>query len=119
MNPLSHFVDFLLPVAMIIFGVLFAINPPSDINEHYGFRTKRSMKSKEAWRFANTQLGKIWVILGIISIIFIGIIKSTLNLTDDLISMIGLFGTLFSIFISLGIVEKELKLNFDKKNKLK
>lgn len=116
MSPLSHIVDFLLPASMIVLGALFVINPPSNINEHYGFRTKRSMQSKEAWIFANTHLGRLWVILGIFSFIFIGILKVTMNLTDDLISMIGLFVTLFCIFISLAIVEVELKLNFDNKD---
>lgn len=117
MSPLSSIVDFLLPVSMIILGILFIINPPTNINEHYGFRTKRSMQSKETWIFANINLGKLWIILGIFSFIFIAILKSTMNLTDDLISMIGLFVTLFCIFISLAAVELKLKLTFDNKDK--
>lgn len=55
---------FFLPVLEIVFGFLLAKKTPK-INHFYGYRTTRSMASKEAWEYANKTTGKIWLFLGI------------------------------------------------------
>lgn len=116
MNFLKYSVDYFIPIIMIILGGLFIINPPDKINEHCGYRTKRSMRSAKAWIFANTNLGKLWVAFGIISVITIFILKTTLILSPQIISIVGILLPIILIFLSLEIVEEELKFNLDKKN---
>lgn len=38
---------------MLLFASLFFFFPPKKVNYLYGYRTFRSMKSQEAWNFAN------------------------------------------------------------------
>ena len=40
--------DFLLPLIMVVFGKLFQ-HCPEEINSVFGYRTRRSMASQEAW----------------------------------------------------------------------
>ena len=53
------------PVIMVITGIVFIKRPPK-INGMYGYHTKRSTQSPEAWKFANEYLGRLWLIAGII-----------------------------------------------------
>ncbi len=39
---------------LLITGYIMYKKPPKKINEFYGYRTKRSMKNKEQWKFAQT-----------------------------------------------------------------
>jgi len=57
--------DFLIPLAMIGFGLVFLRWPPHEINGVYGYRTARSMASQEAWDFAHKYMGKLWLIVGL------------------------------------------------------
>ncbi len=49
-------VDFVIAlldgIVYVIAGIISAKWPPKDINGWYGYRTPRSMKSPEAWEFA-------------------------------------------------------------------
>ena len=51
-------VNLLMPLLMIGLGAVFLHWPPHEINGFYGYRTGRSMKSQEAWDFAQVYLGK-------------------------------------------------------------
>ncbi len=37
---------------------------PKEINGLIGYRTKRSMKNEDTWKFANNFCGKLWWIMG-------------------------------------------------------
>ena len=52
--------DLLIPFTMIYFGRRFRTNPPDQINGIYGYRTKRSMKNMDTWKFAHDYCGKLW-----------------------------------------------------------
>ncbi|VEJ35943.1 Predicted integral membrane protein [Aedoeadaptatus ivorii] len=56
----------LVPIIMIVFGWLLYARGPKEINPTYGYRTKRSMKSPEAWQFAQKFFGKIWLVTDIV-----------------------------------------------------
>lgn len=49
--------ELILPIAVIMVGVSVWRNPPK-MGEQYGFRTKRSQKSKEVWNYAQIAYGK-------------------------------------------------------------
>ena len=72
-------VSVIFPIFMIIFGRWLSNNAPKDINYVVGYRTKRSMASKEAWDYANSTAGKYWAVTGIYCIpvfIIIGLVVS-------------------------------------------
>ena len=58
--------NLLLPVIMLVFGWLFQKRPPRQINGVYGYRTARSMKNEETWRFAHMVCGRLWFRLGLL-----------------------------------------------------
>lgn len=115
---INSFTDFLISLTMISVGLIFLIRPPK-FNEFYGYRTTYSMKSKEAFEFANNHFAKLWIIFGIFSVIFIIALKSSLTLNSELISIICMIVSLFNMFIPLVLVDKELKVNFNSSGKFK
>lgn len=50
--------ELILPIAVIMVGVSVWRNPPK-MGEQFGFRTKRSQKSKEVWNYAQIAYGKV------------------------------------------------------------
>lgn len=61
---LLSFTVLIMPVMMVVFGWVFRTHPPKKINWFYGYRTKRSVSSQEAWDFAHAHIGKAWTYLG-------------------------------------------------------
>ena len=43
----------LIPLTMLFFGWLLFRRTPKEINYAFGYRTKRSMRNEETWKFAN------------------------------------------------------------------
>lgn len=100
---------FLFPILKIIFGILLYKKTP-DINYLYGYRTKRSMGSDEAWDYANKITGKIWLILGILeTIVFLPLV---LIFKSETMYLILVFIPLVFVVIFLIIVERQLKNKF-------
>lgn len=58
------FFALILPGTMLFFGQLWKKHPPQNINSGYGYRTARSMKSPEAWDFAQACCGRVWRLWG-------------------------------------------------------
>lgn len=50
----------LIPGCMLYFGRRFQKKPPEKINGGYGYRSARSMRSQEAWDFAQMYSGGFW-----------------------------------------------------------
>ena len=61
---LLSFTVLIMPVVMVVFGWVFRTHPPKKINWFYGYRTKTSVSSQEAWDFAHAHIGKAWTYLG-------------------------------------------------------
>lgn len=61
--------DILTPIVMIIYGRMMWKHPPKKINGLSGYRTSRSMKNMETWIFAHKYCGKLWWIIGWITLI--------------------------------------------------
>ena len=107
----------LIPLAMIIFGAIYIKHPPREINSLFGYRTTRSMSSREAWEFAHHLFGKLWLICGIISMpVFILPMLFLFEADTSLISTVGAAITLVELLpmiIPVFFVESALKKNFD------
>ncbi|KAB7682731.1 SdpI family protein [Bacillus sp. B1-WWTP-T-0.5-Post-4] len=71
-------ISILIGIIFVLAAIILQKNPPTDINEAYGYRTKRSMKNKELWDAGNRysaevmkQNGFIMMLIGsVISILF-------------------------------------------------
>lgn len=60
---------FLTPISMIGFGKYFVTLAERGINNNIGYRTKRSMRNSETWEYAHIYCGKLYRILGWVSLI--------------------------------------------------
>ena len=108
----------LFPAIMIVFGRLFSRSAPKEINYAFGYRTSRSMKNMDTWKFAHEFLGKLWFILGCI-MIPVNLIPLLLVIgsSENVIGTVGsvlCFVDLGAIIISIFPTESALKKNFDK-----
>ena len=61
--------DILIPVIMLVSGRIMWRHPPKDINGFVGYRTARSMKNMDTWKFAHEYLGRLWWRIGFIMLI--------------------------------------------------
>ena len=113
----------LIPLTMLIFGRLLFRRTPKEINYVYGYRTKRSMRNEETWKFANQYLGKLWYRYGLLSVplsvIAIALVfgkgtetVGTVGGTITMIQMIPLVGAIIPTEIAL-------KNNFDENGRRK
>lgn len=107
----------LVPLTMICFGRIFLKNPPKEINSIYGYRTPRSTKNIETWKFAHHYSGKLWFQWGVILLplsilpMFFLLGKST-----DEIGTWGSIICLLQIIPLVGVIfptEAALKKTFD------
>lgn len=109
--------NLIIPIIMIIIGVISMRDIPKDINSFAGYRTDRSMKNIDTWRFANRYCGQLWKKLGIYTLI-ISVICTVISflLTIEVQSIVSLVLTVIQIIIiifSVYLVEKQLKNKFD------
>ncbi|MBE6050474.1 MAG: SdpI family protein [Clostridium sp.] len=54
----------IVPITLLIVGSCFVKHIPKNINGIVGYRTSRSMKNKDTWKFAHEYCGKLWVKFG-------------------------------------------------------
>lgn len=52
--------NLLIPAVAIWYGRRFQANPPREPNGVFGYRTARSMKSRDTWDFAQRKMGQVW-----------------------------------------------------------
>ena len=103
---------------MIILGKYFSTHAPKKINKLVGYRTPRSMKSKATWEFAHHYFGKLWFVVGWITLLISAIILIMLIGQDE--DTIGIIGGTLSFVQCIPLIgciyptEKALRENFDK-----
>nr|WP_288932936.1 SdpI family protein [uncultured Streptococcus sp.] len=113
----------LIPLTMLLFGWLFFRRTPKEINYIFGYRTKRSMRNEETWKFANQYFGKVWYLCGLLSaplsVIAMVIVfekgtetMSTVGFIITMIQTIPFVGAMISTEIAL-------KKNFDENGRRK
>lgn len=94
-------------------GYYFKNNPPRKINRMMGYRTKRSMKSQEAWDFSQVYSSSLmftWSIAGMVGLILQLYVQKSVDPTSFAISSIGIL-----LVICAGVfyfTERELKQKF-------
>lgn len=61
--------DLLIPFIMIVAGRMLWKHCPGRINRVIGYRTSRSMKNTDTWKFANTYCARLWWKYGFIMLV--------------------------------------------------
>ena len=108
----------LVPATMLHFGGIFLCRPPKTINSVYGYRTKRSMASPEAWKFAHETCGRLWLRWGGWMAVFsvLGMLP-LLGREAETVAWWGLGLILLqcaALFLSMVPVERAIRRNFDR-----
>lgn len=107
-------------LSLFLVGIIFWITgrivndyPPKKINHLYGYRTKRSMKSQEAWDFAQRHSVQLMIKSGIFMIgaSFLGPILKLNSGWGIVLSMSVIFGIVGYLFYQ---TETALKEKFGK-----
>lgn len=57
--------DLTVPGIMALAGWMMWKHCPQDINAAYGYRTWRSMRNMDTWKFAHAHCGRLWRKLGL------------------------------------------------------
>lgn len=107
----------LIPVLCFIFGILLYKHEPKKINGCYGYRTCRSMKNEDTWKFANNLLGRLWLGGGAVLIVISAAAVLAVNASrPDMFSAVsGLAVIMDLVFMAASIirVESALKRRFN------
>ncbi|MDE6520249.1 MAG: SdpI family protein [Ruminococcus sp.] len=109
--------DLLVPIIMITTGGIMWKHYPKDINGLIGYRTERSRKNMDTWKFAHEYCGKLWLKTGIIILIIsalahIPFIHSSEN-TISIMSIILCMTQCAVIISTIFPTENALKKTFD------
>ncbi len=91
--------------------------PPKEINNLYGYRTKKSMQSQECWAFAQVYSAKQMITIGIV-ITLVAFAGAFLPISNELgvaISLILLLSLTLILFIK---TEKSINKKFSTGNNL-
>ncbi len=120
MFEIIYIIIIIIPVAISIGGFFLKYHMTSDINDTIGYRTEKSMSSKEAWVFANKSCGKLWLAGGIIAFIVsvsLPLLFYTMNgeSVGSYVGIVILILQLIAVILSIVKVEKQLDRNFDNK----
>lgn len=111
------FSDLLIPVLMLVFGWIMLKHPPQNINGIYGYRTSRSMKNRETWKYAHEICGKIWWKAGwILFFLSVLVLLPFQKSSDAVIGSIGGIVCMIQCIVLVATifpVEKALKKKFD------
>ena len=101
----------------LIGGLVMRKHPPKDMNWVYGYRTKRSMASQEAWDFGQHYSSKKLILSGVIAM---GISPCGFFLTqlqEPVKVVIGVILLLLFAFLPIISTERALKREFPKGSK--
>lgn len=109
--------NLLMPLIMIIGGYYMYKNPPKEINDVMGYRTKRAKKNKDTWTFAHDCCGRLWIKLGLVLFSSTVIVQMLfLHADEDTIGIMTLIVESVQLGVMLGSirhVDNELKRTFD------
>ena len=107
----------LIPVLCFIFGILLYKHEPKKINGYYGYRTVRSMKNEDTWKFDNNLLGRLWFRGGAVLIVISAAAVLAVNASrhDMFAAVSGLAVIMDLVFMAASIirVESALKKRFN------
>ena len=117
------FTVIIIPALMIICGKYYIKKAPKNINHFVGYRTTRSMKNKETWKFSHNYMGKLWYKYGIVLFVISAVLMLlTIGQDEDAVGGLAAIITMVQVFVMIvpGVLtEKALKDNFDEEGNRK
>lgn len=108
--------DLLIPVMMIVFGRMMWKHAPQKINGIVGYRTKRSMRNMDTWKYAHDYCGRMWWKIGWIMLPVSAIVHFPLYYGSD--KEIGTAGGILctvqcvALLVPVFLTERALKRKF-------
>lgn len=108
--------DLIIPILLIITGRLMWKHCPQKINGIYGYRTKRSMKNMDTWKFAHDYCGRLWWKSGLLMLIpSILIHFPFIHSNEDVIGTVGAILCIIQVTVLIATIfptEAALKKTF-------
>ena len=108
--------NLLIPVVVIVTGRIMWKHYPKNINGLVGYRTTRSMKNMDTWKFANEYCGRLWYKMGLFMLVLSAFVSVVLLGTNDstysIISLIFVLVQCVVLIVSIFPVEIALKKMF-------
>lgn len=107
----------IIPILMLVFGRIMWKHTPKEINDIYGYRTSRSMKNMDTWKFAHECSGKLWWKWGWMMLMVSVLVQLPfMKESDNVVGILSLvICTIQCVVLVLSIVpvENALKKTFD------
>ena len=91
--------DLFIPFIMIVVGRMTSKHCPKNINSLIGYRTTRSIKNMDTWKFAHNYCGKLWWKIGWVMVIPSALIHIPLYHSDK--NTIGFAGLILAAIQSI------------------
>mgnify|MGYP004657049267 CR=1 FL=1 len=109
--------DLVIPVILLLAGWLMLRHPPKHINDLVGYRTRRSCRNMDTWRFAHRCCGRLWLRLGAVLLpLSAAVHLPFLHAGDGAVAILSLAVAAVQLSFLLGsiyFVERALKARFD------
>lgn len=108
--------DLLIPLILMIAGRMMWKHCPKKINDIYGYRTRRSKRNMETWKFAHDYCGRLWWKWGSILLIISAVVHFPFVHSDE--DTIGILGAILCVvqllilFATIFMTESALKKEF-------
>lgn len=108
--------DLLIPLILMIAGRMMWKHCPKKINDIYGYRTRRSKRNMETWKFAHDYCGRLWWKWGWTLLIISSVAHFPFIHSDE--DTIGILGTILcviqlaTLFGTVFMTERALKKEF-------
>lgn len=108
--------NLIIPLLLIIAGRMMWKHCPKKINSIVGYRTSRSMKNMDTWKFAHTYCGQLWWKIGWIMLVLSIIVQLPfVKATENQVGVVGaIICTVQCVVLIVSIfpTEKALKRTF-------
>lgn len=103
--------QFILSMVFVLAGFLMMKFPPKKINPIYGYRTGRSMKSPEAWKYAQHISARRMMLCGFMGL-FVFITTFILQCSEGIHAIIMIATLVLTLVYLIYSVERDLKKKF-------
>lgn len=91
----------------LVASLILKFSSPENINKIYGYRTKRSMKNKKLWNFAQKYSSKLLMKMGILNIL-IGIVLMFITYSKEYYLFFELGWVVLSYLPAFILTERKL-----------
>lgn len=101
------------PIIITGMGLCFRRKAPTKINRLFGYRTKKSMRNEDTWKFAHKYIGNLWLVEGLILIILSVVsMLCVIEKNDVIVIVVSLtlcIVEIIAIIVSIIFTERALK----------